>query len=246
MSGGVAQNGGVRDALSRELRKLEAENPLLARTDTLTTKRVGGSASKRELRKVQHDVPVISLQDVFSKEEVDEFVDMMQETLDDPEFVVEYKIDGLAINLIYENGVFSQAVTRGDGTVGEDVTSNVKTIISIPMSIPYKQRYDIRGEVYMPKTSFERVNRERRANGEEEFANPRNAAAGSIRQLDSRICASRGLDGFWYHVPDDINCSSHFDSLMYAKKLGFAYINFYTQMPNERDYVVSRIRKFLN
>ena len=125
------------------------------------------------------------------------------------------------MTLIYEDGLFTMAATRGDGVTGEDVTNNVKTIKSVPMSIPYKQRYEIRGEVYMPKKAFVALNLQRQENGETLFANPRNAAAGSIRQLDSRIAASRGLDAFWYHVPDDVNADNHYDSLVYAKKLGF-------------------------
>ena len=207
------------DMLFRELETLEAKHPEMADPNS-PTQRVGFEILS-EFKKITHEKPLLSLGDVFSYDELREWSKKITDIYPNVEYCVEYKIDGLAMNLIYEDGVFKQAVTRGDGIVGEDVTSNVKTIISIPMSIPYKQRYDIRGEVYMPKSSFERVNRERRANNEEEFANPRNAAAGSIRQLDSRICASRGLDGFWYHVPDDVNCDSHYDSLMYAKKLGF-------------------------
>ena len=146
------------------------------------------------------------------------------------------------MNLTYNDGKFVQAVTRGDGTVGEDVTSNVRTIKSLPKSIPYKERYEIRGEVYMPKASFEKANAQRRAEGLEEFANPRNAAAGSIRQLDSSIAASRGLDGFWYHVPDDINASSHYESLEYAKKLGFK-INENTTLFNNIDDIYDFILK---
>ena len=226
------------DMLFRELEQLEAKHPEMADPNS-PTQRVGFEILS-EFKKITHEKPLLSLGDVFSYDELREWSKKISDIYPNVEYCVEYKIDGLAMNLIYENGVFSQAVTRGDGTVGEDVTSNVKTIISIPMSIPYKQRYDIRGEVYMPKTSFERVNRERRANGEEEFANPRNAAAGSIRQLDSRICASRGLDGFWYHVPDDINCSSHFDSLMYAKKLGFK-VNDTMRLCNDIEEVIQVI-----
>ena len=207
------------DMLFRELEELEKKYPEMDDPNS-PTQRVGFEILS-EFKKITHEKPLLSLGDVFSYDELREWSKKISDVYPEVEYCVEYKIDGLAMNLIYEDGIFKQAVTRGDGTVGEDVTSNVKTIISIPMSIPYKQRYDIRGEVYMPKTSFERVNRERRTNGEEEFANPRNAAAGSIRQLDSRICASRGLDGFWYHVPDDVNCSTHYDSLMYAKRLGF-------------------------
>ena len=207
------------DQLFRQLEDLEAKHPELFDPDS-PTQRVGGTVLS-EFNKVTHDRPMLSLGDVFSYDELRQWSKKITDVYPNIEYCVEYKIDGLAMGLIYEDGVLKQAVTRGDGVVGEDVTNNVKTIMSIPMSIPYKQRYDIRCEVYMPKSSFERVNRERRQDGEEEFANPRNAAAGSIRQLDSKICATRGLDGFWYHVPDDVNCKTHYDSLMYARKLGF-------------------------
>ena len=228
------------DMLFRELEDLEAKHPELADPNS-PTQRVGFEILS-EFKKITHERPLLSLGDVFSYDELRDWSKKITDVYPEVEYCVEYKIDGLAMNLIYEDGMFKQAVTRGDGTVGEDVTSNVKTILSIPMSIPYKQRYDIRGEVYMPKSSFERVNRERRANGEEEFANPRNAAAGSIRQLDSRICASRGLDGFWYHVPDDINASTHYDSLMYAKKLGFV-VNDTMKLCHNIDEVIEQIEE---
>ena len=207
------------DMLFRQLEELEAKHPDAYDPDS-PTQRVGGEILS-EFRKITHERPMLSLGDVFSYDELRDWAKKITDVYGEVEFCAEYKIDGLAMSLIYEDGLFKQAVTRGDGVTGEDVTSNVRTIQSVPMSIPYRQRYDIRGEVYMPKSSFNRVNRERRANGEEEFANPRNAAAGSIRQLDSRICASRGLDGFWYHVPEDVNSDTHYGSLEYARKLGF-------------------------
>lgn len=207
------------DHLFRELQDLEALYPELDDPSS-PTKKVGFEVLD-SFNKVVHDRPMLSLGNVFNYEELKQWASKIEEVFDHVEYCVEYKIDGLAMSLIYEDGIFKQAVTRGDGVVGEDVTSNVRTIKSIPLRIPYKQRYDIRGEVYMPKSAFEKANAQKRENGEEEFANPRNAAAGSIRQLDSRIAASRGLDAFWYHVPNDINASTHYDSLMYAKKLGF-------------------------
>ena len=226
------------DQLFRELENLEAKYPEMDDPNS-PTKRVGYEILS-EFTKITHDRPMLSLGDVFSYDELRQWSKKITDIYPNVEYCVEYKIDGLAMSLIYEDGLLKQAVTRGDGIVGEDVTSNVKTIISVPMSIPYKQRYDIRGEVYMPKTSFNRVNRERIANGEEEFANPRNAAAGSIRQLDSRICASRGLDGFWYHVPDDVNSDTHYGSLMYAKKLGFI-VNETTALYNDIEDVIKHI-----
>ena len=228
------------DMLFRELEDLEAKHPEMDDPNS-PTKRVGFEILS-EFKKITHERPMLSLGDVFSYDELRDWSKKITDIYGKIEYCAEYKIDGLAMSLLYENGLFQQAVTRGDGITGEDVTSNVRTIQSIPMSIPYRQRYEIRGEVYMPKASFNRVNRERIANGEEEFANPRNAAAGSIRQLDSRICASRGLDGFWYHVPDDVNSDTHYGSLQYAKKLGFV-VNPTTSLFNDIEDVISFIEE---
>ena len=226
------------DRLFKDLEELESRHPELSDPNTVT-QRVGFEILS-EFQKVTHDRPMLSLGDVFSYDELREWAKKITDVYGQIEFCAEYKIDGLAMSLIYEDGFFKQAVTRGDGVTGEDVSSNVRTIQSIPMAIPYKQRYDIRGEVYMPKSSFLRVNRERRANNEEEFANPRNAAAGSIRQLDSRICASRGLDGFWYHVPDDVNSDTHYGSLQFARTLGFI-VNEKTSLFNDIEDVINFI-----
>ena len=228
------------DRLFRELEDLESRHPELDDPDS-PTRRVGGEVLS-EFQKVTHERPMLSLGDVFSYDELRQWSKKITDVYGQVEYCCEYKIDGLAMSLIYENGLFVQAVTRGDGSVGEDVTNNIRTIPSIPMSIPYTQRYDIRGEVYMPKTSFNRVNRERRANGEEEFANPRNAAAGSIRQLDPKICASRGLDGFWYHVPDDPNSDTHYGSLQYARHLGFT-VNETTSLFSDIEQVIAFIEE---
>lgn len=228
------------DQLFRELENLEDKHPEMFDPDS-PTQRVGGTVLS-EFNKITHDRPMLSLGDVFSYDELRQWSKKITDIYPNVEYSVEYKIDGLAMCLVYEDGILKQAVTRGDGVVGEDVTNNIKTIMSIPMSIPYKQRYDIRGEVYMPKSSFERVNRQRRLDGQEEFANPRNAAAGSIRQLDPKICASRGLDGFWYHVPDDVNSDTHFGSLQYAKKLGFV-INETTTLYNDIEDVINHIEE---
>ena len=228
------------DQLFRELEELEKKHPEMDDPDSVT-KRVGFGVLD-EFKKITHERPMLSLGDVFSYDELREWSAKITNVYKDVEYCVEYKIDGLAMSLVYEDGLFRQAVTRGDGITGEDVTMNVRTVHSVPMSIPYRQRYEIRGEIYMPKSSFLRVNRERIANGEEEFANPRNAAAGSIRQLDSRICASRGLDGFWYHVPDDVNSDTHYGSLQYAKKLGFR-VNDATVLFNNIEDVIEHIDK---
>ncbi len=228
------------DQLFRELEELEKKHPEMDDPDSVT-KRVGFGVLD-EFKKITHEKPMLSLGDVFSYDELREWSSKITNVYKDVEYCVEYKIDGLAMSLVYEDGLFQQAVTRGDGITGEDVTMNVRTVHSVPMSIPYRQRYEIRGEIYMPKSSFLRVNRERIANGEEEFANPRNAAAGSIRQLDSRICASRGLDGFWYHVPDDVNSDTHYGSLQYARKLGFK-VNDATLLFNNIEDVIEHIDK---
>lgn len=207
------------DRLFRELIDLENKHPELYDPSSPTQKL--GHAVLDSFSKVIHEKAMLSLGNVFSYEELREWANKIEKEYGRVEYCVEYKIDGLAMTLIYEDGLFTMAATRGDGITGEDVTNNVKTIKSVPMSIPYKQRYEIRGEVYMPKKAFVALNLQRQENGETLFANPRNAAAGSIRQLDSRIAASRGLDAFWYHVPDDANADNHYDSLIYAKKLGF-------------------------
>lgn len=207
------------DRLFRELIDLEKKHPELYDPSSPTQKL--GHAILDSFSKVVHEKAMLSLGNVFSYEELREWANKIEKEYGQVEYCVEYKIDGLAMTLIYEDGLFTMAATRGDGVTGEDVTNNVKTIKSVPMSIPYKQRYEIRGEVYMPKKAFVALNLQRQENGETLFANPRNAAAGSIRQLDSRIAASRGLDAFWYHVPDDVNADNHYDSLVYAKKLGF-------------------------
>ncbi|MDO4500777.1 MAG: NAD-dependent DNA ligase LigA [Erysipelotrichaceae bacterium] len=228
------------DQLFRELEDLEALHPELDDPSS-PTKKVGYTVLD-SFAKVTHERPMMSLGDVFSYDELRDWAKKIEDVYPDVQYCVEYKIDGLAMSLIYEDGLFKQAVTRGDGVTGEDVTNNVRTIKSIPLKIPYKQRYDIRGEVYMPKKAFEKANEARRKEGAEEFANPRNAAAGSIRQLDSRIAASRGLDGFWYHIPEDVNADNHYDSLMYAKHLGFK-VNDTMRLCDNIEDVINRIEE---
>ena len=228
------------DMLYRELQNLEAKYP--EEFDETSVTQHAGYEVLDEFKKVVHAKPMLSLGNVFNYDELKEWAKKIEDIYGEIEYSVEYKIDGLAMNLTYNEGKFIQAVTRGDGTTGEDVTSNVRTIKSLPKIIPYMDRYEIRGEVYMPKASFEKANAQRRAEGLEEFANPRNAAAGSIRQLDSSIAASRGLDGFWYHVPDDVNASSHYDSLKYAKHLGFK-VNENTTLFNNIDDIYAFILK---
>ena len=181
------------DRLLRELENLEAEFPQYVQPDSPTL-RVGGQALSK-FEKVTHPVPLMSLQDVFSMEELAEFLDKIQAAYPNTAFTVEPKIDGLSVALEYENGIFVRGATRGDGVVGEDVTENLKTIRSIPMVLKNAPPHLIvRGEVYMPKKSFERLNAKQEEEGKPLFANPRNAAAGSLRQLNPQIVAQRGLD----------------------------------------------------
>jgi DNA ligase (NAD+) len=174
---------------------------------------------------------MLSLGNVYNQEEVENFIDRIIKDTGLDEFSLELKIDGLAMSLRYEDGFFNRAITRGDGEVGEDVSLNVKTIKSIPLSISEKGSLEVRGEVFLPKAQFERINQDKRLNHEEEFANPRNAAAGSIRQLDSNIAASRNLDAFWYYLiqGEKYNVTSHTDALNWMKQQGFK-VNPYTKL----------------
>lgn len=213
------------DRLLRELENLEAEYPQFALPDS-PTKRVGGQALSK-FEKVNHPVPLMSLQDVFSLEELDDFLEKILLDYPGTAFTVEPKIDGLSVALEYENGVFVRGATRGDGEVGEDVTENLKTIYSIPMSIPNApEKLIVRGEVFMPKKSFEKLNASQEQEGKPLFANPRNAAAGSLRQLDPKIAAKRGLDIFIFNLQlaEGVSFKTHEESLEYLKKLQFKVI----------------------
>lgn len=185
------------DRLLEELIHLEEKHPEMYDANSPSQRIIGSVLDGFE--KVQHSSLMLSLGDIFNYEEIQEFCARMEQSVENPEFVVECKYDGLAMSLTYENGEFIRAVTRGDGTVGEDVSNNVRTIASIPMHIPTTSHVEVRGEVYMPKQSFNDLNEIQEENGKKLFANPRNAAAGSIRQLDSSICASRKLDAYWYY-----------------------------------------------
>lgn len=218
----------VYDKLMARLRELETQHPEYAAPDS-PTKRVGGSASAI-FTKVQHTVQMASLQDVFSLEEVDEFDARMRQITDSP-YVVEVKIDGLSVSLEYENGVFSRGSTRGDGFVGEDVTQNLLTIPAIPKRLKAPVEYlEVRGEVYMPKETFAYLAQQQEANGEAPFKNPRNAAAGSLRQKDSAVTAKRGLSIFVFNVQQSrgITFHSHKESLDWLASQGFAVSPRYT------------------
>lgn len=212
------------DRLMRELEELEQANPELASPDS-PTRRVGGEALSK-FQEVVHPVPLMSLQDVFSMEELADFLEKTRDGTDIP-FSVEPKIDGLSVALEYENGRFIRGATRGDGNVGEDVTENLKTIRSIPMTLESApSRLIVRGEVYMPKKSFEKLNAAQEAAGKPPFANPRNAAAGSLRQLDPKIAAKRGLDILIFNIQlsEGVSFISHSQSLEYLKSLRFKVI----------------------
>lgn len=189
------------DMMMQELKRLEKENPQLITPDSPTQK-VGGTAKRTAGVLVRHNVPMLSLQDVFSKEEVFGFVEEMQKQLDHPEFVVEYKIDGLSMTLRYENGELVLAETRGDGiTFGEDVTANARVIKDVKKKLKDHPEYlEIRGEVYMKNAAFEKVNETQELLGKKTFANPRNCAAGTLRQLDSAVTKERNLSLFIFNI----------------------------------------------
>ena len=213
------------DQLLRELETLESAHPELVTPDS-PTQRVGGQAVS-QFEKVTHAVPLMSLQDVFSMEELNEFLNKILSEQGDAAFSVEPKIDGLSVALEYENGVFVRGATRGDGVVGENVTENLKTIRSIPMRLEgAPDRLIVRGEVFMPKKSFEKLNARQEALGKPLFANPRNAAAGSLRQLDPKIAGQRGLDIYVFNVQlaEGVTFTSHCESLEYLKRLRFKVI----------------------
>lgn len=213
------------DHLLRELEDLEKAHPELAAADS-PTKRVGGEALS-QFEKVTHPVPLMSLQDVFSMEELDAFLNRVLESEGSTQFSVEPKIDGLSVALEYVDGQFIRGATRGDGNVGEDVTENLKTIRAIPMRLENAPpRLIVRGEVFMPKKSFEKLNARQEQEGKPLFANPRNAAAGSLRQLDPKIAAKRGLDIYVFNIQlaEGISFARHTETLEYLKALKFKVI----------------------
>ena len=214
------------DMMMNELKNLEKEFPNLIDKDSLTQK-VGGTV-KEGFEKVVHEVPLQSLQDIFSFEELEEFRERVKKAqekyeIKDNKFVVETKIDGLSVSLEYKNGEFVRGATRGNGEVGEDVTENLKTIKNIPKKLKENINIIVRGEVFIGKKEFDEMNEEREVLGEPLFANARNAAAGSLRQLDSKIAASRPLDIFIFNVQkiEDKNFNSHYEELLYLEKIGF-------------------------
>ena len=244
------------DRYMEELQRLEEEHPQYKKVDS-PTQRVGSEVIS-EFKKVTHEIPMLSLGDIFNEDEIIEFDEKVKKVVPNPKYVAELKIDGLSVSLLYRNGELVRAATRGDGVVGEDITHNAKTIKDIPLRIKKPIDIEVRGEIYMSKASFKKLN-ENGAN----FANPRNAAAGSVRQLDSKVAASRNLSNFIYHLPDpeDYNIHTHYDALNFMKELGFTvspnnkkvnnidelmdYINYWTKerpnLPYEIDGIVIKV-----
>ena len=230
------------DMMMQELKKLESEYPELADPNS-PTQRVGGEALN-DFEKVEHKVQMGSLQDVFSYEQVRDFTDRCMTEAASPEFVVEPKIDGLSVSLEYVNGVFTRGSTRGDGFVGEDVTANLKTIKSIPLKLKEALPFiEVRGEVYMSRKTFDKIVEEQENNDEQPFKNPRNAAAGSLRQKDPKVAAKRRLDIFVFNVQqiEGKELKSHKESLDYLKTLGFKVIADYKKVKTY-DEIVERIQ----
>ena len=229
------------DALFRRLVDLEKEYPQFASPNS-PTQRVGGKVSEG-FEKVKHQVPMDSFGDIFSEEEIYDFVNKIKADYPEADFIVERKFDGLSVSLEYENGLFKRGLTRGDGVFGEDVTENIKTIKSVPLKL--KSDVDsllVRGEVYMPRKVFARLNEKREENGEKTFANPRNAAAGSLRQLDSKLCAARGLEIFVFNLQSaEAIPERHSDSLKMLTDLGFT-VSPGGILCNSADEVVKAVR----
>ena len=208
------------DKYLRELINLEEEYGYV-REDS-PTKRVGGEVLDGFVKHT-HKIPMMSLSNVFNEEEIRDFDNKIKKEGINPEYVCELKIDGLSVSLNYEDGILVSAATRGDGVVGEDITNNVKTIKTVPLKLKKPISIEVRGEIYMPKKVLHELNLRREAEGLPVFQNCRNAAAGSVRQLDSKVAASRGLDTFIYHIPNpkDYNLKTHYEALLFLSELGF-------------------------
>ena len=223
------------DFLIRELKELEQKYPELLENnkngENSPTEKIGGTASEK-FSKVRHRVPMLSLSNTYNISEIEDFdkrvkkiilAENIENNSKELEYILELKLDGLSISLIYENGVLVQAVTRGDGQVGEDVTENIREIPTIPKKLKKNISLEVRGEIILPISSFNRINQEREDDGEDVFANPRNAASGTIRQLDKTIVAERGLDCYLYYLvnAENYGINTHLESIEYIEKLGF-------------------------
>lgn len=229
------------DDFYNELMYLEAKYPELKRNDSPTL-RVGGEALSK-FEKVTHKTPMLSFDDIFNEDEIIAFDERVRKIISNPTYTVEPKMDGLSGSLLYENGILVRAATRGDGVTGEDITLNVKTIKSVPLKLTEPIDIEVRGEIYMSKEAFNKVNSEREKNGENLFANPRNAAAGSVRQLDSKITAKRGLDFMAYFIPNpkDYNIKTQAESLDFLKKLGFVTNYKLNKLANDANEIITFI-----
>ncbi len=243
------------DRLMQELISLEEQYPEY-RIENSPSVRVGGTVSSK-FDKVTHETNMLSLANAFNEEELREFDNRVRKVFENATYFVELKIDGLAVSIKYNNGEFVQAATRGDGVIGEDISQNVKTIKSVPLKVDTKEAFEVRGEIFMPNKSFNKLNEQRKNTGQPLFANPRNAAAGSIRQLDSSIAANRELDAFIYMYVSKSESKLHSETLNQLKELKFkvnkesrncsnidevlAYINEYTDKRNSLEYEIDGI-----
>ena len=229
------------DKYLRELSDIEQRYPNLKRPNSPTMK-VGGEVVEK-FEKIRHGVPMLSLPNVFNEEEITNFIDKIEETSLHPTYVCEQKFDGLSVSLVYKNGHLVTGATRGDGIVGEDITHNVKTIKSIPLHLKKNIDIEVRGEIIMSKDTLEKLNEKRRNEGLPLFQNCRNAAAGSVRQFDSKEAAKRNLDNFIYHLPNPkaYGLNTHFEALEFMKELGFKISENYILAKNKED-----IFKYIN
>ena len=229
------------DKYMRELENIELEYPRYASKNS-PTKIVGGEVIEK-FEKVVRDKPMLSISDVFSEDEVRDFIRKVEDEVS-PEYVCEQKIDGLGVSLIYEAGKLVRGVTRGDGLVGEDITHNVRTIKSIPLELTKPVDIEVRGEIFMHKSTLEKLNKKREEEGKPKLQNVRNAAAGSIRQLDSKVAAERELDNFVYYLPNpsDFGVKTHLEALQFMGDLGFK-INPHNKLVKNIDEIISYIEK---
>ena len=231
------------DKYLRELINLEEKYPEYTLVDS-PSKRVGGEVLDK-FTKINHKIPMLSLGNVFNEDEVRDFDSKIKKLGIEPEYVCELKIDGLSVSLIYENGILKSGATRGDGVIGEDITHNVKTIKTIPLKLNKEIDIEVRGEIYMDKETLISINKEREEQGLTPLQNVRNAAAGSIRQLDSKVAAKRNLNNFIYHLPNpmDYGIDKHSDALEFMKNLGFK-VNKENKICNNIDEVIEFINKY--
>ncbi len=228
------------DSWMSELIQIEKDYPELKRKDSPSEK-IGAEVIEG-FKKVSHKIPLMSLANAFNEGELISFDERIKKEFNNPTYVAELKIDGLSVSLIYEKGILVSAATRGDGFIGEDITHNVKTIKTIPLRLKKAIDLDVRGEIYMPKKSFEELNKEREKNNESIFQNPRNAAAGSVRQLDSSIAKSRNLDAFFYHNPST-ECLTHYESINELKDLGLIVCP-YTELLDDINEVIEFVNRW--